>query len=297
MRLFIKIILIILLIVLFAVSLWYFNAKILLADIYFRQTRLFSEWPDTLDNYEKVLFYQPFEPYYQKHFAMDLMWGIDLFYQGKDSKIKILDLAIERMKKISDRAQVREAKVYLARIYALKANLTQDQDDFLLAEKAISLVSQISPQMAGVYNDWCQLKIYKKQWDQAEQMCKKAFYLYPDLGHPQLNQEHRQAIMAEMSQVYEKLGIIYRELGNYEKAEQMYIQILKFFPLDKPYIWKKIGDLYYLQGDLDTAIEKNFHGYTLNPKDPAWAQAISLLYQEKGDIESASYWQKKAVLK
>ncbi len=289
---FTKIVIIILFVILFALVFWQFNAKIVLADYYFRQAisyRKGNAWEETLVNYEKVLKYQPFEPYYQKRFALDLMWGLD-FYQSDESKIRILDLAIERMKKIPERDQTFEVKAYLARIYSLMANLTQNENDFLLAEEEISRVAQISPQMAGVYNDWCQIKIDRGKWSEALERCNQALLLYPNLADSRINEIHRQAVMAEMSQVYEKLGHIYRELGDYQKAEQMYVQVLKFFPLDKPYLWKKIGDLYYLQRDIDVAIAKNFHGYTLNPKDPAWSQALYLLYLEKGDTEAAARW-------
>ncbi len=288
----IKIIILILLVALFASALWYFNVKILLADYYLRRAIVYRKgnaWPATLVNYEKVLKYQPLEPYYQKRFALDLMWGLD-FYQSNDSKIKILDLAIERIKRIPERDQTFEAKTYLARIYSLKAGLTQDENDFLLAERKIAQAAQISPQMAGIYNDWCQIKIDQEKWSEALEICQRAFSLYPDLNNPEMNEIHRQAVKAEMSQVYEKFGHIYQKLGDYEKAEKMYVQVLKFFPLDKTYIWKKIGDLYYLQKDIDTAIVKNFHGYTLNPRDPVWSQALYLLYQEKGDLESAERW-------
>lgn len=293
MRYLSKIILIVLVIILFALSFWHFNLKIFLADIYFRQTRAFNEWPEMLEAYDQVLFYQPFEPYYQKQFALDLIWGLDLFYQDQDFKIKVLDLAIERMEKIPVQDQIFEVKVYLARIYTIKANLTQLEQDFLKAEEMTVKLIEISPQMAVIYNDWCQLKIYQKKWEEAKEMCRKALSLYPPLDHPQMVPDHRTLVMAEMSQVYEKFGQIYTYLGNYQKAEQLYLQVLRFFPLDKPYIWKKIGDLYYLQGDIDIAIQKNLHGYTLDPDDPVWVRALYLLYLEKGDLESAKKWRDK----
>ena len=293
MRYFRKIILIVLLIILFALSFWHFNLKIFLADIYFQQTRSFDKWPEMLKAHDQVLLYQPREPYYQKQFALDLIWSLDLFYQDQDLKIKVLNLAIERMEEIPVQDQIFEVKVYLARIYTIKANLTQLEQDFLKAEEMIIKVAEISPQMAVIYNDWCQLKIYQKKWEEAKEMCRKALSLYPPLDHPQMTQDHRVLVMAEMSQVYEKFGHIYTSLGNYQKAEQLYLQVLKFFPLGKPYIWKKMGDLYYLQGDIGSAIQKNLHGYTLDPNDPVWTRALYLLYLEKGDLESAEIWQEK----
>jgi len=297
MRLLTKILLVILLTVLFALTFWYFNLKVFLADHYLKEAisyRIGKLWPAVLDNYAKVFYYQPGEPYYQRYFAQELMWGLD-YYKTNETKIKILDFAIERMQEIPAQNQVFEMKTYLARLYGIKANLTQDASDFLSAEQTIAEAAAISPKMAAVYNDWCQIKIYQKKWQEAEEMCKKSFYLEPDLDYPQIAEIHRNMVKSEMSGLYEKFGQIYFEEKNYKKAEEMYLQALKFFPLEKYYLWKKIADIYYAQGDLDTAIQKNLHGYTLNPKDPNWPLAIGLLYQEKGDLELAKFYGQKAL--
>jgi len=292
-----KIILTILLVILFALAFWHFNLKVLLADHYFRdaiKSRMKEDWPASLQNYEKVFKYRPKEPEYQRRFAMDLLWGLD-FYKAEESKIKILNLAIERMNQIPQKEQVFEVKSYLGQILSKKASLTRDEIDFDLAEKAFSQIAEISPKMAGIYNDWCQLKIYEENWEEGLEMCRKAWGLYPALDHPQMAPAHRDQVISEMAQVYEKLGQIYFKLKNYQKAEEMYIQVLKFMPLGRPDIWKKIADIYYVQGDLDTAIQKNLHGYALNPEDPAWPLALGLLYEEKGDPGQAKIYGQKAL--
>ncbi len=289
----IKILLIILLAVLFISAAWYFNLRIFLADYYYRQVLLTEAWPEILNLYQKIFFLQPFEPFYHQRFASDLKWGLK-FYQSQEIKIKILDLAIDQMSDIPERYRSFGTKIYLAQLHASKAGLTQAEQDFLIAEQSIERAAEMSPQMAKVYNDWCQLKVYQADWLAAQEMCKKAFYLYPDLDHPQMVQSHRVLVMAELSQVYGKLGQTYIALENYQKAESIYLQILKFFPLRRADIWKKLGDVYYLQGDLNTAIERNFHGYILRPRDSFWSLTLGLLYQEKGDIEQASFWGEKA---
>ncbi|MDD5625876.1 MAG: tetratricopeptide repeat protein [Patescibacteria group bacterium] len=292
-----KIILIIILTVLFISAVWFLNIKILLADHYLKEAiayRKGNSWPVSLVNYEKVLFYQPKEPYYQQSFANNLLSGLD-FYKSNDSKIKILDLAISQMKKIPERDQVFEVKTYLARIYSQKANLTKNQNDFLLAENAFKQAAEISPKMAAIYNDWCQLKIYQENWPQALEMCEKSFSLYPDLNNPQMNNLHREMVKSELSTLYDKFGQIYFSLKDYKKSEEMYVQVLELVPLSRPDVWKKIADIYYIQGDLDTAIQKNMHGYDLNPKDLTWPLAIAVLYQEKGNLEMARQYGQKAL--
>lgn len=292
-----KIILIIILTVLFISACWFFNIKILLADHYLKEAiayRKGNSWPISLLNYEKVLFYQPKESYYQQSLAMNLLSGLD-FYKSNDSKIKILDLAIDQMKTIPERDQVFEVKTYLARIYGQKANLTKDQNDFLLAENTFKQAAEMSPNMAAIYNDWCQVKIYQENWSQALEMCEKSLSLAPDLNNSQMNAIHREMVKSELSTLYEKFGQIYFNLKDYKKSEEMYNQVLKFVSLNRPDIWKKIADIYYVQGDLDTAIQKNMHGYGLNPKDPTWPLAIASLYQEKGNLEMAREYGQKAL--
>ena len=297
MNLFTRIILIICLVILFGSSLWFFNIKILLADHYLREAisyRKGNSWAMSLLNYEKVLFYQPKEPYYQQSLATNLLSGFD-FYKSTDSKIKILDLAISQMEKIPKRDQVFEVKTYLARIYSQKANLSKNQNDFLLAENTFKQAAEMSPKMAAIYNDWCQVKIYQENWPQALEMCEKSLSLYPDLNNPLMNEQHQEMVKSELSTLYDKFGQIYFGLKDYKKSEEMYRQVLKLVPLSRPDIWKKIADIYYIQGDLDTAIQKNMHGYSLNPKDPAWPLAIAALYQEKGNLEIARQYGQKAL--
>ena len=289
-----KIILIFFILFLFVFSLWHFNIRIFSADYYYQQIRLTKQWPEVLNFYKKVFLLQPREPFYHQKFAYDLKWGLK-FYQNKESKIQIIALAINQLQTILEEDKSFNTKIHLARLTALKANLTQDSKDFLMAEQAIEKASQMSPKSARVYNEWCQLKIYKKDWRQAKEMCQKAFYLYPSIDHPQMNPEHRSLVIIEMSEVYEKLGEIYLALDNYKKAELMYEQVLKFHPLTRTDLWKKLGDIYYLQNDIDTAIERNFHGYTLNPDDSFWSLTLGLLYQEKGDMEKARMWGQNAL--
>ena len=276
------------------VSVWFFCLRGFLADIYFARAVAYrnnNNWDKALMSYKKVLFCQPYEPFYQKSFAVDLKTALD-FYKKKSTKIQILDLAIEQMNKASQENATFRIKENLAQIYRAKANLTQKKEDFLLSEKLFIDLTQISPKMASIYKNWCQLKIEQKDWQAALNICKKAFYLYPEIK-PETPKLRQREIKSEMSEVYEKFGQIYFNLENWDKSEQMYVQALKLVPLGRPNIWKKIADIYYKQGDLDTAIKKNLHGMALSPEDSAWPLAIGLLYRQKGDTtEAKRYFQK-----
>ena len=296
MRLFIKIILIILLIALLAIAVWFFCFRIFLADAHFRKTTQYQDeeyWEEELMHYNEVLSYQPYESFYQRSFVVNLKNSLD-FYKNKDVKVQILDLAIESMNKISQKDIDFKIKKSLAKIYTIKASLTQEKEDFLLSEEIFIDLSQMSPEMASIYKDWCQLKIEEQDWLEALEICRKAFYLYPkiDSQTPLVRQD---AIKGEMSEIYEKFGQIYFNLEDWNKSEQMYIQALKLVSLGRPNIWKKIADIYYKQGDLDRAIQKNLHGMILSPQDSAWPLAIGLLYEEKGDIVKVKEYFKKVL--
>jgi len=298
MRLFTKIILIILLLALLSVSVWFFCLRVFLADANFKKVMQYKNgksWPGVLAHYNEVLSYQPYESFYQRNFAIDLKNGLD-FYNSPETKIQIIESAIEAMNKIPQQNVDFKIMRNLAQIYTVRAGLTQNPEDFLKADKIFQELTEISPQMASIYKDWCQLKIEQKDWQTALEICRKAFYLYPNIK-PETPKVRQDMIKAEMSEVYEKFGQIYFNLENYKKSEQMYVQALKLVPLGRPNIWKKIADIYYKQGDLDTAIQKNLHGMILSPNDSSWPLAVGLLYEEKGDIiEAKKYFQKVSEL-
>jgi len=288
-----KRIVIIILAILFGILIWQINATVFLADYFYKKARLAEQngdWPQTINYYQQVFSYQPAEPKYHSDFAFDLLQNIDLHYSNQESKVQILQLAVQQMQSIPPEEQLFEVKSYLAQILAKQASLTEIEEDFQTAEQAFARAAAISPQMAGIYNDWCQLKIYEEDWPAAKEMCLKAGSFYPDLNDPRMNAQHYQLVIAEMSQVYEKMGRIYSELDNFPKAEEMYLQVLKFAPLSRPDVWKKIADLYYQQGDLATAVQRNLHGWTLNPDDPTWPFVIALLYQEQGQAAEAHFY-------
>ncbi len=273
---------------------WFFVGRIFLADYYYQETRKTQDWPQILRYYEKVFSLNPQEPFYHQKLANDLKWGLQ-FYPQPEVKIQIVDLAITQMENIKAQERSFTTRLDLAQLYLLKASLTKTEQDFLKAEQAFQKVIQMSPQVARTYIYWCQLKIEQGKWDQAEEQCQKALSLYPSLSDARLISIHRQKIESEMSELYEKLGEIYLAQEKYSQAEQAFRQVLKFSFSPRPNIWKKIGDVYYSQGDLDTAIVKNLHGHILSPQDSFWCLTLALLYQEKGESEQALFWVEKGL--
>jgi len=261
--------------------LWHFSLRILVADYYYQKVLKTEDWPTVLNNYKKVFLLNSEEPFYHQKFSKDLKWGLK-FYQSQESKLKILDLAIKQMERVEEKERSFNVKVYLAQLYLEKFGLTQQNIDFDQAKNALSNAQSMSPLIAKIYLEFCQLYIYQKDYFQAEENCQKALSLIPPLNYPRLTAYHKKLIEAEMAQAYEKLATIYLENKNYQEAEKMYLQILRYFPFQRVDLWKKIGDLYYLQGDLEQAIARNLHGHILQPNSDFWKLNLSLLYQEWG---------------
>jgi tetratricopeptide (TPR) repeat protein len=294
MRFLPKVLLIILLLVLLATSLWFFCFRVLLADAHFLQTVQLEKdenWPEILTIYQRIFGLQPQEHFYQTNFALLLSNNLDL-YSSSENKLQIIDMAIERMKKVVSEYPHFNRIWDLAYLYEARAKISQEQNDFWQAEEYFKKATEISPQLAKIYSDWAELKIEQEDWEGGLEKCRQAINLYPEIP-PNAPLIRQFELKEEMAQVYERVGKIYFNLQNYPKAEEMYVQSLKLDPFGRPNLWKKIADIYYQQGDLDTAIQKNLHGMALSPQDAAWPLAIGLLYKQKGDIvEAEKYFQK-----
>ncbi len=261
-----------------------------MADWFFREalvSRMRNDWSATLKNYQKVLALLPRESFYRQWFALDLMRA-DNFYKTNEAKVEVLVLAKQVIEIIPVNERSFEARAYL------RANFTWEKEDFDLADNAYKNLSAISPYLAGIYNDWCQLKIYQKDWPGAFEKCEKALSLYPPLDHPHLNEQHRQRVIGEISQVWHKLASLNLEEKKYDQAKEYYRKIIKY-QLFRPDIYKYLAEVYYLQENLDEAIRLNLHAYTLNPGDSALSYGLAILYKEKKDFAQAKFWAETAL--
>ncbi|MBU4369321.1 O-antigen ligase family protein, partial [Patescibacteria group bacterium] len=230
-------------------SIYLINIKMVLADYHLKQAtknRVLENQMAMIENYQKAIKYQPQEPFYRQLFALDLMkFTEENFTYPLEIKLKFLQTADDFLEEIPISERYFEILWLQTRIQLRKASLTRASEDFFQAEESFKQLTKKFPKIPGPYTNWCQLKMYEKDWLVAQEMCKKAFYLYPDLKNSQIGYNQRQIIIIQVSQIYNNLGEIYLALGNYEKAESMYRQILKFYPLTRTDLWKKLGDIYY----------------------------------------------------
>jgi tetratricopeptide (TPR) repeat protein len=227
---------------------------------------------------------QPEQPYYREGLAINITGLVNSV--SPDNSLKLINLSIEALNDNDPHARSFFARLYLVQLYSLRAQLTQSAQDFQEAENEFIKLSQFSPKIANIYNEWCQLKIYEEDWTSAAQTCQMALDLYPDLNDPNLNDIHRREIVTEKITVYDKLGEIHLARKEYSLALSTYWIILHLDPWQHQY-YKKIADVYYLRRDLGSAIKYNLRGYSLSPKDYNWPLAIAMLYREQGNNKMA----------
>ena len=275
-----------------------FSFKMILADVYYKKAFIAIHQQDiakSLNYYQKIFNLEPEENFYRSTFSRDLLGIIDSIPdQNSSDKLKMINLASQAIDDIPLATRGMWDKASQAKLYALKARVTQQNQDFEKANQIIAELISTSPRLACLYYDWCQLKFDEKQWDQALSKCQTALGLYPDLKHPQLNEMHRQQIVNEMIGVYGKMGQIYFIKQDYLKARQMYKTLLHLSPFQYD-VYKKLADTYYMVGDLDSAIKYNLHGFTLSPHDSAWPFSVALLYIEKGNLKLAQQYGQQAL--
>jgi len=265
-----------------------FALRLYRADYFYKQvvkSKINSDFKEMFLNYQKVFAYAPNEIFYQKKYADDLVLVAN--FLPEKEKIFLLNQAIEKLEEINQKKEIFQYTWSLANLLSLKANSTKNKQDFEKAEKTFKHLNEISPYYPIYYKDWVKLEIFKEDFENAEKLCFQALSVLPPASEP-----HKERKAKERAEIYEFLGQIYFKKNELEKAVEAYQEALKLAPLSKINLHKKIADIYYLQGSFDKAIERNLHGYHLNPQDPVWSFALSFLYQEKGEGEQAKKWAK-----
>jgi len=290
--LFLKITSISFLLILFSFAFYHLVIRLYLTEFYLAQARfkeIKADWPEIFVSYNSALKFAPFwRVYYKNEYAQGMKRAADEYYSTSYAKTAILSVGIRAVESIPEQAKTLPIFLKQGELLSEKYRFSQEQRDYIKAKNVYFKIISLSPLVAGVYNNWCQLEIYKKDWLKAERICKKALSLYPSVcqDDPLVNQGHCQEVIREKIKVYEKLGEIYQAQNNLDEALIYWKKILKASPFQY-HIHKKVADIYFQRGDIDKAIQENFHGFVLNPRDSAWPFGIALLYQKKGDLLKA----------
>jgi len=271
----------------------YKNINLIKADYYFYNSRADFNKKNLIklinDN-EVILKYNPNEAYYYAQEISDILVLTEKF---KDQQLKkdFLNMALEDTKNISESKENLEYLLYKGQL--LSAYGLLDKEKFEAAENLYLKISQISPEMAVVYNDWGRMYILEKNYQKAIEKLNKALTFYP-INHKDVDCcGRKEQIQKEMSIVYYSLGDAYFFQKNYDEAIKYYQLSLKLNPYNIP-IFKSLADAYYLKGDLKQAIQENLNGLKREPKNKDWYENLSLLYKEKGDFKKAKEYQDKS---
>jgi putative inorganic carbon (HCO3(-)) transporter len=261
---------------------YFYNIKFWLADYYFMRavkSEINNKCSLTIGEAIKPLELTPDVDYYQKSF---FNYGINCF-----DKLSAADKAlfpaqmlfyIREMEKnnlnFTDRLSIARGKIFLGE----KINPKFYQQ----ARKDYEDLVKRNPYITLTYQDWADLEIKIKNYNQAVVILKQGVAVAPSPDNSHLNDDHRRSVENELNNFYSKLGDAYFEKKDWPTARGYFKQALRFNPY-QVLLYKKIADTYYAEKNLDQAIWYTRRGMMLSPRDPFWPEAISLLYKESGD--------------
>lgn len=157
------------------------------------------------------------------------------------------------------------------------------------AQLYLNKLIKITPAWPGTYYEQGLLRLTTHDLSGAIFSFDKVLDNLPDLEDKRLNIEHYQNVAHHRYLAYRRRGEANQGLGNYEASFYDYESAYLSNPDDYSLL-KKIGDSYYLRGDIDKAIEYSQRGLSRNPKDYIWPLALASLYKERGDLDKAKIY-------
>jgi O-antigen ligase len=275
-------IILILLFIIGANLVYFYNIKLWLADHYFVrviQSENSNDCSLPLDDVSRSLNLTPDTFYYQKNF---FSYGMNCFSQlsAQDKALFPAQLLfyIQEMEKNNldffNRLAIARGQAFLGE----KIN----SGFYDVAEKDYENLVKQSPYITLTYQDWSEMEIKRKNYDQAIKILNQGISITPSPDNPHLNDDHRKSIKNELNNFYNKLGDVYLEKKVWPTARAYFNQALKINPY-QVLLYKKIANTYYAEKNLDQAIQYTKRGAMLSPNDPAWPQALLLLNNEKSD--------------
>ena len=219
-----KIIIAILLFILTTLVIWHFNGSLFLSSNSLYKANLFrvrGEVNKSIDYHNKAIVFSPNNPFFKLEFANSLYKFVKrLNYpkNNKEIKLHLVNTGINQLEAIPQNLRSVEYFIWMPQLLSEKCRITKKDQVCQRAEQAFKKSSLVVPRVALLYNDWCQLEIYKNDLVKAKIKCQKALDLYPDLGHPYLNKEHQQMVFNESFGAYNKLVQIYKKQDQPKKA-------------------------------------------------------------------------------
>ncbi|MFA6514321.1 MAG: O-antigen ligase family protein [Patescibacteria group bacterium] len=168
----------------------------------------------------------------------------------------------------------------------LKAKIASQLENYQTADEYFKLILKLAPNWPLADMERGRDFMRRGDLKNAELAYQQVDINLPDLSSNKINDEHRKLIHNYKYIIYLSLGDAYFASRNYNRAEIFFKAAHKSRPLDYSLL-KKIADVYYLRGDLETALKYVSHGAILNPNDYNWQVALAALYFEIGNKDEA----------
>ncbi|MDD4901785.1 MAG: O-antigen ligase family protein [Patescibacteria group bacterium] len=278
--------------ILAAIFIFYFNARLILADYYYMQAALNvkdNNCPKALAaNTAAIAWGGGNSLYYQNGYIANGLSCFNGLPAGAQEKLRDNLLFYLSRLPVDKFFYFAESKVDVS---VLLANF--DQAYYPQAEKDFAALAEKYPQVSTVYSNWANFEMIKGDYDKAIEVGNQGLATLPLKEMEQRGYfTHRPVIESWQIDFYDLIGDAYAGKKDWNNALSYYDRGVKLNPYYLP-AYQKIAAVYAAKKDWDKAIWYNNKGYRLNPADYSWPLAIGHLYQEKGDKSAAiEYFQK-----
>ena len=188
--------------------------------------------------------------------------------------------------------------VQLARLYTATNKLAA-------ANEALEEAAKVEPNFPGIFIARASIAMQSKDYEEAEQLYRKAISLDPGTTGPTAYGELGMMFMGLMQpdkarEAFEKaieidalngtarggLGAIEAEEGNYDAAMEQLTLALRYSP-GSPVVLAMLSGLYLKKGDLEQATTNAEHALKINPKCVPALNNLGLVQKRSGDLETA----------
>jgi tetratricopeptide (TPR) repeat protein/O-antigen ligase len=275
------------------------------AEFYYRLGNIYANWANNAvarHLYEKAVLLNPADAKY--HQRLGWTYGN-------------LDKQTEALKEFEIAVSYRPTNAYYHRLYAVYCfnqakSLGSPQRDILIKEavsqyrQAIELepffVSEAIEQYAQFNPDYDTLKTiiptaeghyrFSKYLNKKGQKSESANELETAISL--WNQELKTSSDIKSADIHSKLGKIYLDLEDYDKAQEEYKKALEFNPGD-PWIYFQLAIIHQEKGQIDEAIDLYKKAIAVKP-DHIWSYChLALIYDSRGERERALQMWKKVL--
>ncbi len=250
---------------LLAVFCYWQSAWPVYADRYFRLAKNWEYWGSyekILTNYQTVFWLAGEQDFYHWQFAQSLLNYVSQTKNSADAQ-KMMQLAKEQLSYNVKRTMPFDYLLTQARVLNYLAFYQADEQSLAQAQAAWQHLQLRAPKLARLYTDWAKLYLWRGQYLLADQLQQRAAALYPDLTDWRLNAEHRLAIEAEQSLLYEDRGALHFAQKNFQLAQADFLAAYRLAP--RPDLLKKIAEAYRQAGDTTAAEHWLKHAALLQP--------------------------------